>query len=75
MNLDSFLGTIARRKRVCRPPVPATFDWKSAQQSVEVLANLRPSLIGAGHGLPTRDAADQLWGLAENFLLPESCSR
>ncbi len=75
MNLDSFLGTVARRKRVCRPPVPATIDWKSARQSVEVLASLRPSLIAAGHGVPMRDAADELSRLADNFPLPKSCLR
>ncbi len=75
MDLDSFLGTIARRPRVCRPPVPATLDWKSARRSVEVLASLRPSLIAAGHGVPMRDAAAELSRLAENFRLPESRPR
>jgi hypothetical protein len=75
MNLDSFLGTVARRRRVRPPLVPATTDWKSARQSVEVLASLRPSLIAAGHGVPMRDAADELSRLAENFPLPKSCSR
>ena len=71
MNLDSFWDTVARRKRVCRPPVPATSNWKNARQSVELLASLRPSLIAAGHGLPMRDAAEQLKHLAANFPTPE----
>ncbi len=71
MNLDSFWDTIARRKRVCRPPVPATSNWKNARQSVELLARLRPSVIAAGHGLPMRDSADELSRLAESFLAPE----
>jgi len=71
MNLDSFVDTIARRKRVCRPPVPATSNWKDARRSVELLAGLHPSLIAAGHGLPMRDAAGELTRLAENFVSPE----
>jgi len=74
MNLDSFFDTVARRKQVCRPPVPATSDWKNARRSVAVLASLRPSLLAAGHGVPMRDAADELALLAENFLSPETCS-
>jgi glyoxylase-like metal-dependent hydrolase (beta-lactamase superfamily II) len=71
MNLDSFWDTVARRKQVCRPPVPATSNWKNARRSVALLASLRPSVIAAGHGLPVLDAADQLSHLAENFLSPE----
>jgi len=71
MNLDSFWDTVARRKQVCRPPVPATSNWKNARRSVELLARLRPSVIAAGHGLPMRDTADELSRLAENFPAPE----
>jgi glyoxylase-like metal-dependent hydrolase (beta-lactamase superfamily II) len=70
MNLDSFFDTIARRKRVCRPPVPATSDWASARKSVELLATMRPSVIAAGHGRPMASAAEQLARLAENFPIP-----
>jgi glyoxylase-like metal-dependent hydrolase (beta-lactamase superfamily II) len=74
MNLDSFWDTVARRKQMCRPPVPATSNWKDARRSVELLARLRPSLIAAGHGVPMRDAAGELSRLAENFRSPELCS-
>jgi glyoxylase-like metal-dependent hydrolase (beta-lactamase superfamily II) len=72
MNLDSLWGTVARRKQVCRPPAPATSNWKDARRSVELLATLRPSVIAAGHGLPMRNAADELSRLAENFFHPNS---
>ena len=52
MNLDSFLDTVARRKQVCRPPVPATSNWKNARRSVELLAGLRPWLIAAATAFP-----------------------
>jgi glyoxylase-like metal-dependent hydrolase (beta-lactamase superfamily II) len=70
MDLDSFRATITRRKQVCRPPVPATSNWEDARRSVELLASLRPSVVAAGHGLPMRDAADELSRLALNFVAP-----
>jgi glyoxylase-like metal-dependent hydrolase (beta-lactamase superfamily II) len=70
MNLDSFAATIARRKQVCRPPVPATSDWESARKSVELLAGLQASVIAAGHGRPMSGAADQLIWLAKHFRVP-----
>jgi glyoxylase-like metal-dependent hydrolase (beta-lactamase superfamily II) len=70
MNLDNFFDTLARRKQVCRPPVPATADWASARKSVELLAAMCPSVIAAGHGQPMDDAAGQLAHLAENFAVP-----
>jgi glyoxylase-like metal-dependent hydrolase (beta-lactamase superfamily II) len=72
MNLDSMIGTVARRREVCRPPVPATSNWKAARRSVELLASLRPSVIGAGHGLPVQGAADALSYLAKSFVAPRS---
>jgi glyoxylase-like metal-dependent hydrolase (beta-lactamase superfamily II) len=72
MNLDSFWDTVARRKQVCRPPVPATSNWGNARRSVERLASLRPLWIASGHGVPMRDAADELSRLADNFHCPEN---
>ena len=72
MNLDSFWDTVVRRKQVCRPPVPATSNWGNARRSVERLASLRPLWIAAGHGVPMRDAADELSRLADNFHCPEN---
>jgi glyoxylase-like metal-dependent hydrolase (beta-lactamase superfamily II) len=71
MNLDSVFGTLLRRPRLCRPPVPATTNWQRAHESVSKLAELRPSLIAAGHGPPMRDAADELASLARNFQIPK----
>ena len=69
---DSLWDTVARRKQVCRPPVPATSNWKNARRSVELLASLRPLWIAAGHGVPMRDAADELSRLADDFHFPEN---
>jgi glyoxylase-like metal-dependent hydrolase (beta-lactamase superfamily II) len=72
MNLDSFWDTILKRPAVCGPPKPATHDWESARHSVERLADLRPSLIAAGHGAPMRIEADELARLAQTFPWPKS---
>jgi len=52
MDLDSAMGIVAQEPRISRPPAPFTYDWDQAQQSVELLAGLRPMAIGAGHGEP-----------------------
>jgi len=70
MDLDSFWGTVTKRKEVCRPPVPATVNWKDARRSVELLATLAPSWIAAGHGAPLHDTAGGLSQLARNFRTP-----
>jgi glyoxylase-like metal-dependent hydrolase (beta-lactamase superfamily II) len=71
MNLDGFFDTILKRRQVCRPPVPATIDWKNARRSVELLAKLQPTLIAAGHGAPMREAGDGVARLSANFRPPE----
>jgi glyoxylase-like metal-dependent hydrolase (beta-lactamase superfamily II) len=73
MNLDSFFDTVLKRKAVCRPPTPATTDWKAARLSVQLLATLKPTLIAAGHGAPMRNAAAELSKLAADsrlFFMP-----
>jgi len=71
MNLDNLVDIATRRPQVCRPPLPATYDWQQAHESVRKLADLKPSLIAAGHGVPMRDASPQLRELAVNFPIPE----
>ncbi len=70
MNPDSLLGLLTKQRQICRPPAPATPDWPQARQSVQLLARLRPKVIGAGHGEPMADAADQLQELADRFPVP-----
>jgi len=70
MDLDSFAGTLLKRRELCRPPVPATMDWQRARQSVELLAQLRPRVVAAGHGAPMENAADALERLADRFPIP-----
>jgi glyoxylase-like metal-dependent hydrolase (beta-lactamase superfamily II) len=51
------------------PPAYFTPDWKSARQSVQKLAALRPQIIAPGHGqaIAGQDAADRLAQMAAHF--------
>ncbi|MGO4883361.1 MAG: MBL fold metallo-hydrolase [Bryobacteraceae bacterium] len=64
MDLDSALGILAQEPRISRPPAPFTYDWDQAQRSIEWLADLRPLVIGAGHGEPMSGSAVAI-GLAD----------
>lgn len=64
MDLDSVMGILAQEPHICRPPAMFTYDWDQAHRSVELLADLRPKTIGAGHGEPMSGAAVSI-GLAD----------
>ena len=72
MNLDSLFASFLELQQVCGPPRPSTSDWQLARESVELLAELRPLTIAAGHGIPMTggDAVMQLAELAVEFPIP-----
>jgi glyoxylase-like metal-dependent hydrolase (beta-lactamase superfamily II) len=72
MDLDSPMGILTGEPRISRPPSPYTYDWDQAQASVELLADLRPTVIGTGHGEPMFGAAVTagLEELVRNFSRP-----
>ena len=72
MDLDSAIGMVTQEPRISRPPAPFTYDWEQALRSVELLAELRPMVIGAGHGEPMSgsEVAAGLADLARNFPRP-----
>jgi glyoxylase-like metal-dependent hydrolase (beta-lactamase superfamily II) len=55
-NLDSWSGLITATQRLSRPLTPFTCDWDAARSSVRELANLRPNVVGCGHGIPISDS-------------------
>ena len=69
MDLDSPFGMLSQAQRISRPPAPVTYDWEAARRSVELLAGLQPSHIGAGHGRPMSGeaVARELSDLAAHF--------
>ncbi|MEJ7699014.1 MAG: MBL fold metallo-hydrolase [Pyrinomonadaceae bacterium] len=72
MNLDSWISQVTEKQEFCGPPAPFTTDWQAARRSIEFLADLEPDIVGAGHGIPIKDAntAQQLKELAQNFEPP-----
>ena len=71
VNMDNFFTLLLKKPEVYRPAVPATTDWDQARASVRSLAEVRPDVIGAGHGTPMRGAAGELEKLANNFPVPK----
>jgi len=72
MDLDSTMGMVTQAQRISRPPAMFTYDWEQARRSVDLIADLRPKTIGAGHGEPMtgRSVAGGLADLARNFPQP-----
>ncbi len=72
MNLDSWISNVTEKREFCSPPKPFTTDWQAARRSVELLAELEPNVVAAGHGRPINDAntAKQLKEFARNFDAP-----
>ena len=72
VNVDSLFDLATKKPELCRPPAAITCDWGAARVSVERLADLRPHVIGCGHGRPLSgpDAADALQALSDNFPVP-----
>ena len=72
MNMDSWISNITEKREFCKPPAPFTTDWQAAQRSVELLADLEPNVVAAGHGRPINDqnTAQQLKEFARNFDVP-----
>jgi glyoxylase-like metal-dependent hydrolase (beta-lactamase superfamily II) len=68
-NQESFWSVVSRKREIHRPPAYFTQDWTAAQRSVEHLANLEPSVVATGHGLPMRgeEMRTALHHLARNF--------
>ena len=56
MDMDSWTEQVRQTPEISRPPAPLTTDWIAARRTVEDLALLRPSAIGAGHGVPVAGA-------------------
>ena len=74
MDMDSWASYLTRERELRRPPAPFTPDWEAARRSVGALADLEPSVVAAGHGLPVEGprAAEGLRGLAGRFSAPRA---
>jgi hypothetical protein len=72
VNMDSWVGLIGARPQLAGPPAPFTTNWSSALSSLKELANLRPNVLGSGHGAPISDSdlPERLEHFAEHFRAP-----
>ncbi len=73
MNQDSWISNVTMEREFCHPPAPFTTDWRAARRSVEILAELEPEIVAAGHGQPIKENTQaRLKRFAVNFQTPES---
>ncbi len=74
MDMDSWSGLVTGKRVLARGGAPFNFDWETTRSSVQKLAELRPSVVAAGHGIPISetDLADELQRFAEGFRGPSS---
>ena len=66
---DELYKVFTQKKEMGGPPRYLTPDWKTAEQSVEILAALRPHIAITGHGVPVEGEwlIDNLDNLATEF--------
>lgn len=72
VNQDSILTMLTMKRELRRPPAPFTTDWEAARNSIWRLAELRPAVIAAGHGVPMtgRGLAARLERFGNRFTPP-----
>ncbi|MBA3544808.1 MAG: MBL fold metallo-hydrolase [Chthoniobacterales bacterium] len=72
MNMDSWAGLVSGRQELARGGAPFNMDWDATRHSVQKLADLRPNVVGCGHGIPMRsaDLPDRLERFAKRLPRP-----
>ncbi len=71
VNQETVFTLVTLERELRQPPATFTTDWNAARASIDKLADLRPSVIAAGHGLPiAENAALLLDRFARTFTPP-----
>ena len=52
MDMESWPGLITGRRTLSRAGAPFNCDWSATRTSVQKLAELKPDIVGCGHGTP-----------------------
>ena len=52
MDMESWIGLITAHRTLARAGAPFNCDWTATRASVQKLADLRPDVVGCGHGKP-----------------------
>ncbi|MDB5328820.1 MAG: beta-lactamase protein [Phycisphaerales bacterium] len=55
LDLDAWSSQLTWPREIARPATPFTPDWTAARESIHKLADLKPQVLAAGHGLPMHD--------------------
>lgn len=72
-DFDSVLGMLTHKPRqFARGGSPFNYDWEATKNSVQLLADLEPVIVAAGHGEPISGASvpAQMRDFARNFQAP-----
>ena len=66
---ESAFSVMLQKKELHGPPKYFTYNWRSAESSVKVLASREPEIVATGHGKPMAGATMRagLHELAKNF--------
>lgn len=72
MDMDSWTGLISGKQTLARAGSPFNCDWAATKNSVQTLAKLQPTVIGAGHGIPLTEGnvSQRLENYATHFRPP-----
>jgi glyoxylase-like metal-dependent hydrolase (beta-lactamase superfamily II) len=72
MEMDSWSGLISGKQELARGGAPFNYDWDATRRSVQKLADLRPNVVGCGHGRPMAEAGlpERLQRFAQRFQPP-----
>jgi glyoxylase-like metal-dependent hydrolase (beta-lactamase superfamily II) len=72
MDMESWIGLISANRTLARAGAPFNSDWAATRTSVQKLADLRPDVVGCGHGKPYESGpiASRLARFAARFRPP-----
>lgn len=72
MNMDSWIGLASGKKELARAGAPFNMNWDATRESIKKMAELRPHVVGCGHGIPMTGSAlpDRLESFANRFRRP-----
>ena len=72
VNMDSLVALATKKQQISRPPAPFDYDWEAARRSAEHLADLSPTVLACGHGVPMSgpDLSADLTAFADKFPTP-----
>ena len=72
MNQNSPFAALTQKPQLNAPPPYATYNWSHARQSARALADLHPTFLCAGHGVPMSgdDLPQRITEFVKKFPVP-----